>query len=89
MSTRQKNLTLWAGAACALLALALLAVASLRSAPAAAQSMPGVPACQCSAPVSILNMSTSIAHCVCGGVSCIVAEQSGQKSGPAVMQCVK
>ncbi|MEO8856902.1 MAG: hypothetical protein ABI343_07905 [Burkholderiaceae bacterium] len=89
MSLRQKHFTLWAAAAFALVVLAGFAMLALRSPPAEAQSMPGVPACQCSAPTSILNMSTTLAHCVCGGVSCIVAEQSSQKTGPSVMQCVK
>ncbi len=56
---------------------------------AEAQSAMSAPACQCSAPTSIASMSTTVVHCLCGGISCVVSEHTGQGKNANLMQCVK
>lgn len=56
---------------------------------AEAQGAMSAPACQCSAPTSITSMSTNVVHCLCGGISCVVSEHTGQGKNSNLMQCVK
>lgn len=70
-------------------ALLLLALLSLHWGQAEAQGVMSAPACQCSAPTSIPSMSTSVVHCLCGGMSCVVSEHTGQGRNSNLMQCVK
>jgi hypothetical protein len=62
---------------------------TLRGNPAQAQQGPmSAPACQCSAPTPIPGMTTRIAHCMCGVLSCAVAEPA-EASRASQMQCVR
>lgn len=77
-----------------LLALGTLVVAAaaallLRGAPAQAQGAMSAPACQCSAPVSISGMSSRIAHCLCGAMSCAVTEHADAAGKGSLLQCVR
>lgn len=72
-----------------LTALVAAGVLALRPAPATAQSMPTVPACQCSVPTSILNMSTTVAQCLCGNATCVISQDNGPAKGGNLMQCVR
>jgi len=76
-----------------LLALgAIMAIAgalALRGTPAQAQSIMSAPACQCSAPTSVTGMSSRIAHCMCGAMSCAVTEIGEQGAKSSLMQCVR
>ena len=67
----------------------LLGLLGLRWGQAQAQGVMSAPACQCSAPTSIASMSTQVVHCLCGGMSCVVSEHSGQGKNSNLMQCVK
>ena len=90
MSVRQKHYTLLAALALGLAALLAFAVLALRPATAQAQSTLSVPACQCSAPTSILTMSTTVAQCLCGSATCVISQETGSGKGSTnLMQCVK
>ena len=84
-----KRSTLLAASALGLTALLVAGVLTLRPAPAEAQSMPTVPACQCSAPTSILNMATTVAQCLCGNATCVISQDNGAGKGGNLMQCVR
>ncbi|MCI1190342.1 hypothetical protein MOJ79_00620 [Calidifontimicrobium sp. SYSU G02091] len=58
------------------------------AAPAGAQALGlgAPPACQCSAPVPVANLSIQVVHCLCGGTSCVISQHAG---GAHQMQCVK
>ncbi len=70
-------------------AVILFALLGLRWGQAEAQGVMSAPACQCSAPTAIPSMSTSVVHCLCGGMSCVVSENTGQGRNSNLMQCVK
>ncbi|MCZ4314420.1 hypothetical protein O4H66_13495 [Comamonadaceae bacterium G21597-S1] len=56
--------------------------------PAQAQGPMSAPACQCSAPTPIPGLTSRIAHCMCGVLSCAIAEpEQGTRSSQ--MQCVR
>ena len=56
--------------------------------PAQAQGPMSAPACQCSAPTPIPGMTSRIAHCMCGVLSCAITEPAeGARSSQ--MQCVR
>lgn len=74
------------GSVAAVLAAAMFA---LRPGSAEAQGVMSVPACQCSAPTVIPGMSSSVVHCICGGMSCVVSEHTGPGKNTNLMQCVK
>lgn len=63
----------------------------LRGAPAQAQAQGpmSAPACQCSAPVSITGMTSRVAHCMCGVMSCAITETGDATRHAPVMQCVR
>lgn len=68
---------------------AVLALLLLRGSPVQAQQGPmSAPACQCSAPTPIPGMSSRVAHCLCGALSCAIAE-SAEASRGNQMQCVR
>lgn len=73
------------GLAAALSASLLL----LRGSPAEAQGVMSAPACQCSATTAIPGLSTSIVHCLCGGMSCVISEHTGPGRNTNLMQCVR
>ena len=75
--------------ALALAALVIAGTLALRPVPAEAQSMSTVPACQCSAPTSILNMATTVAQCLCGNATCVISQDNGPGKGGNLMQCVR
>lgn len=61
---------------------------TLQGKPAQAQGPMSAPACQCSAPTPIPGMTSRIAHCMCGVLSCAIAEPAeGTRSSQ--MQCVR
>lgn len=53
------------------------------------QGVMSAPACQCSAPTVIPGMSTTIVHCLCGGVACVITEHTGPGKNGNLLQCVK
>jgi hypothetical protein len=54
-----------------------------------AQGVMSAPACQCSAPTAIPSMSTNVVHCLCGGMSCVLSENTAQGKSANLMQCVR
>ncbi len=54
-----------------------------------AQGVMSAPACQCSAPTAIPGISTTIVHCLCGGMSCVITEHTGLGKNGNLLQCVK
>jgi hypothetical protein len=70
-------------------AFSALAVMALRAGPAEAQNLTSVPACQCSAPTALSGMSATVVHCLCGAMSCVVAQPTGAAAAAPVMQCVR
>ena len=89
MLTLSSRPALVAAAVLGLGGLALAAALALRPGDAAAQGLMAAPACQCSAPTVIPGLSTSLVHCLCGGMSCVVAEQGPAGKGTGLMQCVR
>ena len=72
----------------ATLAGAAALLLTLQGKPAQAQGPMSAPACQCSAPTPIPGMANRIAHCMCGVLSCAIAEPAeGARGGQ--MQCVR
>jgi ethanolamine ammonia-lyase small subunit len=88
MLTRSARFTLMATIGIATAAVLVAVLMGLRPGAASAQGILSAPACQCSATTAIPGLSTSVAHCLCGGVACVIAEHSAQGKG-ALMQCVK
>jgi hypothetical protein len=68
---------------------AATAIFAVQWGPAQAQGMMSAPACQCSTPTVIGSMSSSVVHCLCGGMSCVVSEHKEQGKNTNLMQCVK
>lgn len=56
---------------------------------AEAQGLMSAPACQCSPTTPIASMSTTVVHCICGGMSCVISEHKDQGKSTHLMQCVK
>jgi hypothetical protein len=80
---------LGATAALALTAWLGLAAIGLRSGTAEAQGLMSAPACQCSAPTAIPGLDTSLVHCVCGGMACVLSQHAGKGGAENRMQCVR
>ena len=72
----------------AALAGAAALVLTLHGKPAQAQGPMSAPACQCSAPTPIPGMASRIAHCMCGVLSCAIAEPAEGARG-SQMQCAR
>jgi hypothetical protein len=89
MLARSSRLTLMAGIGLAATAALVAALLGLRPGTAEAQGILAAPACQCSASTAIPGLSTTVVHCLCGGVSCVIGENSAQGKGASLMQCVK
>jgi hypothetical protein len=53
------------------------------------QGLMSAPACQCSPTTPIASMSTTVVHCICGGISCVISEHKEQGKNTNLMQCVK
>ena len=53
------------------------------------QGLMSAPACQCSPATSVAGMSTTLVHCICGGMSCVITEHKEQGKNTNLMQCVK
>lgn len=53
------------------------------------QGLMSAPACQCSSATPIASMSTTVVHCICGGISCVITEHKEQGKNTNLMQCVK
>ena len=85
-STRYTRLAAMVLASAAVLLLGLMA---LRGGKAEAQGVMSAPACQCSATTAIPGLSSTVVHCVCGGMSCVVSEHTGPGKNTNLMQCVK
>lgn len=85
--------TLVAAAVLALAGLAATGFFALHGATAQAQTqargLMSAPTCQCSVPTAIVSMSSSVVHCQCGGMSCVVSEHQGQGKSMNLMQCVR
>ena len=54
-----------------------------------AQGIMAAPACQCSATTPVASMSTTLVHCICGGMSCVISEYKEPTKNTHLMQCVK
>ena len=91
MSEQKRSITLRMATVLATAAGVAAAVLLLRGAPALAQAQGpmSAPACQCSAPVSITGMTSRVAHCMCGAMSCAITEAGDATRHPPVMQCVR
>lgn len=70
-------------------AVVLLGLLGLRGGQVQAQGVMSAPACQCSVPTAIASLSTNVVHCLCGGISCVISEHTGQGKNANLMQCVK
>jgi hypothetical protein len=69
-------------------AAGLAAVLTARDGRAQSGANPmSVPACQCAAATAVPALSTSVVHCLCGSMSCVLA-QAGATAVPA-LQCVR
>ncbi len=86
-SFRSASLRVAGVAAVVLGIVAVLAL--LRGNPVQAQGPMSAPACQCSVPTPIPGMSSRIAHCLCGAISCAIAEPTDNARGASQMQCVR
>ena len=53
------------------------------------QGLMSAPPCQCSPTTPIASMSTTVVHCICGGISCVISEHKEQGKNTNLMQCVK
>ena len=87
-----KRLSLATCVAGALVATALagfLYAFSGQKAQAQPQGLMSAPACQCSPTTPIASMSTTLVHCICGGISCVITEHKEQGKNTNLMQCVK
>ena len=91
MSTNPKSIPLRSAALLGLGTLLVAAAAALvlRGTPAQAQSAMSAPACQCSASTPISGLSSRIAHCICGAMSCAVTESTEPAAKSSQMQCVR
>ena len=56
---------------------------------AEAQNLMSVPACQCSPTTPVAGMGTTMVHCICGAMSCVITEHKEQGKNTNLMQCVK
>ena len=89
MPIQTRSTLLRAATVGALLAGAAVLALLLRGSPVQAQQGPmAAPACQCSAPTPIPGMASRVAHCLCGAMSCAIAE-SAEASRGNQMQCVR
>jgi hypothetical protein len=73
-------------AALAVTAAVLVAALAARDGRAQAANPMSAPACQCAAATAVPGLQTSVVHCLCGGMSCVLA-QAG--TAVPVMQCVR
>ena len=53
------------------------------------QGLMSAPACQCSPTTPVASMATTLVHCICGGMSCVITEHKEQGKNTNLMQCVK
>ncbi len=63
----------------------------LKAAPAQAQNIMAVPACQCSPPTSVLGTGSGprVVHCVCGALSCAISLPAGTAPDSHQLQCMR
>jgi len=63
----------------------------LKPSAAQAQNIMAVPACQCSAPTSVLGTGSGprVVHCVCGALSCAISLPAGTAPESHQLQCMK
>ncbi len=67
----------------------VLGLLAMHGGKAEAQGLLSAPACQCSLPTVISSMSSSVVHCLCGGMSCVVSEHKEQGKNTNLMQCAR
>lgn len=91
MSELKRSTTLQMATVLAMVVGVTAVVLLLRGAPAQAQAQGpmSAPACQCSAPVSIAGMTSRIAHCMCGIMSCAITDTGDAARQAPVLQCVR
>ena len=80
--------TLAAAFVAAISAIALVGF-GLRAGPAEAQGLMTAPACQCSAASAVPGLSTTVSHCLCGGVACVLSQHGTGAASAHQMQCVR
>ena len=88
MSHNSKRVAVFATAACAVLSVLVVGLLGLRAGAVEAQGVMSAPACQCSAVTEVPGLSTRLAHCMCGGMACVVSRHAAAGS-ENLMQCVK
>ena len=81
--------TFLAAIAIALAGAVGMALLAMQGGPAQAQGLMSAPACQCSTPTVIGSLSSSVVHCLCGGMSCVVSEHKEQGKNTNLMQCMR
>jgi hypothetical protein len=89
MPTPSRRHTYLAAIVAGLAAAAMFGLFAVHGGKAEAQGLMSAPACQCSAPTLIASMSSSVVHCLCGGMSCVVSEHKEQGKNTNLMQCVR
>ena len=47
------------------------------------------PACQCSTATAVPGLDTSLVHCVCGGMTCVLSQHAAKGAADNLMQCVR
>lgn len=71
-------------------AAALAGAVLMQAGSVEAQGVMAAPACQCSPAAPVPGMSMTVAHCVCGGMACVLGEHTApNKTTAPLMQCVK
>ncbi len=89
MLKRTSRITLLAAFGLATAAAGIVVFSGGLGSRAEAQGVMSVPACQCSATTPIASMSSTVVHCICGGMSCVISEHKEQGKNTNLMQCVK
>lgn len=73
----------------AVAASAALGFLGLRAGAAEAQGIMAAPACQCSTATAVPGLDTSLVHCVCGGMTCVLSQHAAKGAADNLMQCVR
>ena len=89
MFKQKRSITIRLATGLAALAVVASVALLMQGAPAQAQGPMSAPPCQCSAPVSITGMTSRVAHCMCGAMSCAITETGDAARHAPLMQCVR
>lgn len=89
MFQKSTRSTVFAAAAIGITVILAATVFGLRPGEAEGQGITSVPACQCSAATVVSEISTSLVHCVCGGMACVVSQHAGPNAASNEMHCAR